>query len=229
MSVSRTGHLIALEGIDGSGKTSLASRLAAALERRGHRTLVTREPGGTSLGRTLRDLLLHTSPGPQPTTELLLYAADRAEHVHTVIRPALERGAIVLSDRYQGSTLAYQGGGRGHPRATLDALHRIATGGLQPNLTLYLRIPPQTALARTNHRQRDRMEHTSLLERAHRAYDAIALHDPTWETLDATQPLELLERQALERTLWSLSEAKARARALGSAHAGAPAIAAHLR
>lgn len=159
------GRFLVLEGIDGCGKTTQLEALAAWLPGSGllppgARLLTTREPGGTGLGRALRELLLH-APAPQapcPEAELLLYAADRAQHVQTVILPALQAGDWVLSDRYAGSTAAYQGHGRGLDRGLIAQLEAIATAGLQPDLTLWLELPLEQSLLRRRQRQADRIE-----------------------------------------------------------------------
>ena len=147
------GRFIVLEGIDGCGKTTQLDHLVrwlptSGLMPDGAGVLRTREPGGTAFGQALRELLLHPAAdvAPAPTAELLLYAADRSQHVETLIRPALERGDWVISDRFSGSTLAYQGYGRGLNRLVIDQLEQIATGGLQPDLTLLLELPLEDSL-----------------------------------------------------------------------------------
>ena len=147
------GVFITLEGVEGCGKTSQARALAEALRRGGRTVVLTREPGGSPIGGTLRSILLSETYAVCPNTELLLYAAERAEHVERLIRPALERGEWVLCDRFGDATRAYQAWGRGLPRADVEALHAFATGGLEPDLTLYLRVPVAEALQRA--RQRD--------------------------------------------------------------------------
>jgi dTMP kinase len=154
-----------LEGIDGCGKTTQLAELAAwlptsGLMPAGASLLCTREPGGTPLGRALRELLLHPPEGAAATTdaELLLYAADRAQHVQERIRPALAAGHWVLSDRFSGSTAAYQGHGRGLPLALIDQLEVIATDGLQADATLWLDLPLAEARRRRGHRAADRIE-----------------------------------------------------------------------
>ena len=160
-----TGRFLVLEGIDGCGKTTQLRQLAdwlpgSGLMPAGARLHLTREPGGTPLGLALRELLLNppdeSSPGP--TAELLLYAADRAQHVERLIRPALKRGDWVLSDRFSGSTIAYQGDGRGLNLQTILDLERIATAGVQPDLTLWLDLPLQESLKRRGARSDDRIE-----------------------------------------------------------------------
>ena len=142
---------ISIEGLDGSGKTTQAQRLHDWLRRRGHDVLLTREPGGTPIGEQIRALLHDLgNTAMQPATELLLYNASRAQLVAEELRPQLERGGIALCDRYADSTLAYQGHGHGHGQ-DLERLRQVidaATGGLQPQLTIFLDIAPREALER---------------------------------------------------------------------------------
>ncbi|CAK6686546.1 Thymidylate kinase [Cyanobium usitatum str. Tous] len=163
--VAPRGRFVVLEGIDGCGKSTQIEALrrwlpTSGLLATGAELLVTREPGGTALGAALRQLLLHP-PGeaaPEPMAELLLYAADRAQHVEQCIRPALAAGHWVLSDRYSGSTAAYQGYGRGLDLARIAQLEELATGGLAPDLTLWLELPLAESLRRRGERTADRIE-----------------------------------------------------------------------
>jgi dTMP kinase len=192
------GRFLVFEGIDGSGKTTQLEALAAWLPTSGlmpsgasvHRS---REPGGTALGLALRQLLLHPPDGtaPCPTAELLLYAADRAQHVETVIRPALAAGDWVLSDRFSGSTAAYQGDGRGLPHLCIAELERIATGGLTPDLTLWLDLPLAASLRRRGHRPADRIEASgeAFLARVGEGFARLA-QERRWWRVDATQAPE---------------------------------------
>jgi len=190
------GRFVALEGIDGCGKTSQLQALAAWLPGSGllppgARLLTTREPGGTPLGQALRQLLLHP-PGdaaPGSTAELLLYAADRAQHVQQCIAPALAAGHWVLSDRFTGSTLAYQGHGRGLSLAVIQQLAAIATAGLTPDLTLWLDLPLAEALRRRGHRPADRIEAAgeAFLGRVAAGFAAQA-GAPGWCRINACQP-----------------------------------------
>lgn len=137
---------ITFEGVDGAGKSTHLAWFADQLRQRGHDVLVTREPGGTPLGERLRDILLNQPM--QAETEALLMFAARLEHVAEVIRPALQRGTWVLSDRFSDASFAYQGGGRGVPLAKLEALERWVHEGLQPDLTLLFDIPVEVARQR---------------------------------------------------------------------------------
>ncbi|MFZ9752573.1 MAG: dTMP kinase [Cyanobium sp.] len=187
------GRFLVLEGIDGCGKTTQLEALAAWLPASGlippgSRLLCTREPGGTPLGRALRELLLHPPEAAAPCTdaELLLYAADRAQHVATVIRPALEAGHWVLSDRFCGSTAAYQGHGRGLPLDRIVALEHFATAGLEADLTLWLDLPLAASLRRRGGRPADRIEAAGLdfLERVAAGFSHLA-QERRWRRIDA--------------------------------------------
>ncbi len=165
------GKLIVFEGGEGAGKTTQLSRMKAwlldsgilnQLQAAGCITdvLMTREPGGTSVGQQIRQLLLQSEPGSlTDRTELLLYAADRAQHVEEILRPAIAEGQLILCDRYTGSTITYQGYGRGFDLSLIHQLNQIATAGLASDLTLWLDIDVELGLARTRQRgAADRME-----------------------------------------------------------------------
>lgn len=184
------GRFIAFEGPEGAGKSTHAERAAAVLRAAGHRVELTAEPGGTPLGERLRELLLHarTTP-PLPLAELFLYLADRAQHVADVIQPALASGAIVLTDRYSASTIAYQGYGRG---LDLDAVTRAdawARGGLSPDLTILLDLPVRTGLQRAHGDDRFHAELEAFHERVRHGFHAQAVADTArWRVIDADQP-----------------------------------------
>jgi len=145
----RGGLFVAFEGGEGAGKSTQARRLAAALTARGYDVVVTFEPGATAVGRKIRDVLLDPANSDMaPRTEAMLYAADRAQHVQEILRPALERGAVVITDRYVDSSLAYQGAGRELDPHEIRRLSRWATDGLYPDLTVLLDVPPEVGLAR---------------------------------------------------------------------------------
>ncbi len=196
----RRGRFLVLEGIDGSGKSSQLERLRAwlpssGLMPAGAQLVTTREPGGTPLGQGLRELLLHPpeEAAPVATAELLLYAADRAQHVQSLIQPALAAGHWVLSDRFAGSTAAYQGHGRGLSLALIDQLEAIATGGLTPDLTLWLDLPLALSAERRGHRGADRIEAAGMpfLERVSAGFARLAT-ERGWTRLEASAtPCEL--------------------------------------
>ena len=155
----RNGYFITLEGGEGAGKSTLQAGLAARLRKAGFRVVLTREPGGTPLGKKLRKALLHGGH-VSPAAELLLYAADRAQHVDSVISPALDKGYVVLCDRFSDSTVAYQGYGRKLDLAAIERLNQMAQQGVEPDLTLWLDLPAEAGLARTRRRSKkgDRLE-----------------------------------------------------------------------
>jgi len=159
------GKFIVFEGIDGSGKTTQINQLSKWLNRtdlipENNQLVITREPGGTKLGQCIRSLLLDTSSetSPDSITELLLYAADRAQHVNEIIRPSLERGDWIISDRFSGSTLAYQGYGRKLDIKLIKNLEIIATQGISPDITFLLEIPVNESIKRRISRKDDRIE-----------------------------------------------------------------------
>lgn len=140
---------VTFEGIEGCGKTTQIRLLSAALTKAGHRVTLTREPGGCPIADKIRAILLDAeNRSLTPSAELLLYAAARAQHIDEVITPALERGDIVLCDRFTDATLAYQGYGRGLDRTTIEQLNAMATSGCRPNLTILLDCPVETGLER---------------------------------------------------------------------------------
>ena len=204
-----TGLFVTFEGGEGSGKSTQLARLAARLRARGLEPVPTREPGGTPLAEGIRDLLLDPARRPGAVSEALLMEAARADLVAHVVRPALAAGRVVLCDRYDDSTLAYQGGGRGLDAGLLATLNRAATGGLVPDLTLLYDVPPELGLARresaagdTNRLDR---EPTEFHARVRRRYLELAAAAPErWVVLDGAAPPDELEHlgwAALERRL----------------------------
>ncbi len=154
---TETGVFLALEGGEGSGKSTQAALLVGWLETLGHQVLLTREPGGTEVGKILRRIVLDNDTGElSPRTEALLYAADKAEHVDRVVLPALAEGRIVLTDRYVDSTLAYQGAGRSLDISEVEHIARWATSSLRPHLTIVLDLDP--AIGHTRFEGADRIE-----------------------------------------------------------------------
>jgi len=203
------GLFVTFEGGEGSGKSTQFARLAARLRARGVEPLVTREPGGTVLAEGIRDLLLDPARRPGAMSEALLMEAARADLVTSLVRPALAAGRVVLCDRYDDSTLAYQGAGRGLDPGLLAILNQAATGGLEPDLTLLYDVPPEVGLARresaagvTNRLDR---EPADFHLRVRRCFLELAAAEPgRWVVLDATATPDELERlgwAALEERL----------------------------
>lgn len=177
----KKGIFITFEGTEGCGKSTQALLLADYLRGLGWEVLLTREPGGTGLGERLRGVLLGSPEALAPVTELLLFAADRAQHVEEVIRPALEAGKAVVCDRYSDSTFAYQHFGRGLPLEAVEAVCRVATGGVVPDLTFVLDVPVEEGLARARGRGLfDRFEDAELAfhERVREGYLELARREP---------------------------------------------------
>jgi dTMP kinase len=196
------GLLLAVEGGEGGGKSTQSRLLAIWLRDQGYDVVATHEPGATKIGMRLRALLLDTShTGLSARAETLMYAADRAEHVDSLIRPALERGAVVVTDRYVDSSLAYQGAGRRLAAADVASLNDWATGGLMPDLTIVLDLPPQAGLMRRE-RSGDRLEAepTEFHERVRRGFLALAEAEPErYLLLDATRPADEISREIQSR------------------------------
>ncbi len=197
---------ITFEGMEGSGKSTALNRVQQALLDEGRGVLLTREPGGSRLGRTLRSILLDLSNDDiVPEAELFLYLADRAQHVGQVIRPALAEGVVVLSDRYADSTVVYQGYGRGLDPERLRELNDMAVGGLWPDLTLVFDLPPEEGLRRAMTRNlregtsvsegRFEAEHLAFHARVREGYLTwAALHPARFRVVDATRtPDEVFE------------------------------------
>jgi dTMP kinase len=193
-----SGKFITFEGIDGSGKSTQLRMLAGDLRARGIDCLTTQEPGGTPLGRRLREAFLETEETVAPMAELLAFAADRAQHVEFLIKPALAEGRVVISDRYADATFAYQGAGRGFPEQKVNQVIELATGGLKPHLTLFFDITVEEAIRRMSardeyHTKKNRMdeETAEFYERVRNAYLGIAKHESQrFCVIDAARPIE---------------------------------------
>jgi dTMP kinase len=198
------GLYITIEGLDGSGKTTQLERLAAWLADAGHTVVATREPGGTEVGQLVRDIVLHHRGDIAPRAEALLFAADRAHHIATKVRPALERGEVVLQDRYIDSSVAFQGGGRVLEPGDVRRVSEWATDGLYPALTVLLDLDPAVARQRIDAAQKvfDRIEAEAVEfnQRIRAAYLGMAAAEPErWLVLDATLPAAELEVAIRER------------------------------
>ena len=202
------GAFLVVEGPDGAGKTTLAAQLAQRLRAAGLEAREVREPGGTPLAERARDLALAPEFGAAPLAELFLMLAARADNVAKTIQPALAAGHVVISDRFELSTEAYQIAGRQLPREAVLAANRLATGGLVPDLTLVVDVPVETGLARQGKagKRPDRIEgdDRALHERVARAFAAAA--GPSVVHLDGTRPAEEVERQAWQAVRQRLGE-----------------------
>lgn len=201
-----TGLFFTLEGIDGSGKSTQMHLLAEALRAAGHEVVTTFEPGDTNIGRIVRKAVLELHEEVDPMAEMLLFAADRAQHVKHLILPALEEGKIVISDRYADSTEVYQGVARGFQSGGVVAqVIELATGGLKPDLTLFYDIPIAEATQRMHNRvetgkELDRLDKEKLKfhELAREGYMAIAAREPErFRVIEADVPPDELHRKTM--------------------------------
>jgi dTMP kinase len=189
------GLFVSFEGIDRSGKTTQARLLVDAL---GDEALAVREPGGTTVGERVRELLKDPSIEIGAHAEALLFAAARAELVEQVVRPALDDGRVVVSDRYVDSSLAYQGAARGLGVAAVAHVNEWATGGLVPDLTIFLELPAGDAFARGGEEDRFEAEGAGLQERVRQAYEDLAATEPgRWKRVDAARPTEAVHADVL--------------------------------
>lgn len=200
------GKFITFEGIDGSGKSTQLRMLASELLMKGCNVLTTCEPGGTPLGRRLREAFLETEENVSPLAELLLFAADRAQHVNFLVKPALDEGKIVISDRYADATFAYQGAGRGFSENVVNQVIEIATEGLKPDLTLFFDLPVEKAVLRTHSRdgagiEKNRMDKESaqFYDRVRQAYLKIAANEPErFRTINAEGSTSEVQARVME-------------------------------
>ncbi|MFN2502266.1 MAG: dTMP kinase [Pyrinomonadaceae bacterium] len=203
------GKFITFEGIDGSGKSTQLRMLAEYLRNRAVDFITTCEPGGTELGRQLRRAFLETTDTVAPMAELLSFAADRAQHVEHLIKPALDEGKLVISDRYADATYAYQGAGRGFPAASVLNVIELATGGLKPDLTLFFDITVDEATRRMSDRseteaRKNRMDEETVdfYTRVRDAYIGVARSEPErFHVIDAAGPVDQIHEKVIEEVL----------------------------
>lgn len=187
-----SGRFLTLEGGEGVGKSTNLSLVVELIEAAGHTVVTTREPGGTPLAEEIRELFLGVrEERVAGLTELLLIFAARAQHLETVIRPALAAGSWVVCDRFTDATFAYQGGGRGLPAAQIEALEQLVQGDLRPDLTLYLDVPVEVGQARIEGREHDRMEREQrdFYESVRATYLDLAARHPRIRVIDAARSL----------------------------------------
>lgn len=207
----KKGVFISFEGIEGTGKSTQARLLHDALEKRGHRAVLTEEPGGTEISLAIRALLLDARHrGMDPIAELLLYAAARRQHVVEVVNPALEKGMVVITDRFSDSTRAYQGRARGLGTDIIDSLDALVTGGLRPHLTLLLDMEVEAGLRRNikaNKSDRLEQEDAAFHERVRRGYLEIQKAEPERVRLiDAARDIGEVHGAALDIVLGFLEK-----------------------
>jgi dTMP kinase len=204
------GVFVCFEGGEGAGKSTQSRELRRWLEAEGYAVRLTFEPGDTEVGRKLRQIVLDPATGElSDRTETLLYAADKAEHVHTVVRPALDRGEVVITDRYVDSTLAYQGAGRPLEVAEVEHVARWATHDLRPHLTVVLDLEPSHGLGRFEARDRIEGESVEFHQRVREAYHRLAGESPDhYLVLDARLPVAVIAAAVAERLQPLLHQAK---------------------
>ncbi len=209
-----SGRLVTFEGGEAAGKSTQIRLLSERLQALGHRVLIVREPGGTPVGERIRELLKHApeSKGIEPSTELFLLSASRAELVAKVIRPALIGGAIVLMDRFFDSTLAYQGGGRGISRVSLDLIIGLSVGTTRPDLTFLLRVSAEATRERLGRRNLSsppvtdhfEAESKSFFDRVYAAYDRLAIEE-------ADRVVEVNGDKSIEEvaaSIWTIAQSR---------------------
>ena len=210
------GKFIVIEGIDGCGKTTQIDELSkwlpkSGLLKKGSKLITTREPGGSQLGKKLRSLILDNNENNKPSSlaELLLYSADRAEHVSKIIAPALKNDDWVISDRFADSTLAYQGYGRNINLEIIKNIESIVCQGEYPDLTFFLEISPEESILRRKNEIPDRIESEGIkfLEKVNKGFKLIA-KEKNWEVISATQNIQNISNQIKETVLRYFSDGK---------------------
>lgn len=208
------GIFITLEGPEGAGKTTQLKLLSKHLEELGLTHVITRDPGGTALGKPIRRILLNSEAPVHPVTELLLYEADRAQNVSEIITPNLKAGRIVFCDRYTDSTLAYQGYGRNIDFKLIDMLNEVATQGLRPDLTVLFDIESEAGLSRLHPSGHDRLEREALdfHQKVRRGYLELAASEPErWRIIDAAGPMSKVQEDLRKAVMEKIESMKAKA------------------
>lgn len=193
------GLFITFEGCDGSGKTTQLNLLADFLKEKGCEVLITREPGAVGLGEKIRELLLNYDGEVSQKCESFLFLADRAQHIDTIVKPAVEKGIIVLCDRHTDSTIAYQGHGRGLNIDELNKLNTLATGGMKPDLTLLFDVDSETSMQRVG-TNKDRMESAGLefQKKVRNGYLTLAKQEPNRiKVFNSSKSIEQLHQEVL--------------------------------
>ncbi|MCB2223336.1 MAG: dTMP kinase [Actinobacteria bacterium] len=186
-------HYLAVEGVDGAGKTTVAAAIVSALEAEGREVVAVREPGGTATGEAIRRILLHSDDSVAAWAEALLFAASRAQLAAEVVAPALARGAVVVSDRTVYSSLAYQGGARGLGIGRVRDVNEAGLQGIWPDRVLLLEVDAAAGLAREDAADRISVEGVALQSRVAEAYAAMAAEDPVrFVVVDASRPIEVV-------------------------------------
>ena len=208
------GYFITFEGPDGSGKTTQIGLLKDYLKEIGFEVVVTREPGGTSIGEAIREIILDSAYGEMtPVTEMLLYAAARAQHVDELIKPALESGKIVLCDRFVDSSLAYQGFGRGLGIELIERVNKVALNGINPDMTFFFDLDPKEGLKRGQARGEgaDRLELESMdfHQRVYDGFNGLCLRYPDrFKRVDASMGIHDIHKETINRILQLLKDKK---------------------
>ena len=203
----KQGFFLTIEGIEGAGKSTLAEALAQHIRGQGREVVLTREPGGTGIGDAIRGILLSDSDAMCDRTELLLFEAARAQHVDELIKHAIDRGAVVICDRFADSSLAYQGEARGFGLEAVRALNDFATAGLRPDLTILLDLPAHVGLARQRNVDRISSQGLAFHESVRSGYLSLAQDDTVrFRVIDAVKGVDEVMKQALSNVDAALTE-----------------------
>lgn len=198
------GFLLTIEGIDGSGKSTFSKKLKKIFEKKGYHVVLTKEPGATKLGKHLRLLLGTNNFSLCPKTEYLLFAADRAQHIKDIVKPSLENGSIVISDRMADSSVAYQGYGRELSRDIIKKINQWTMNDIEPDLTIYLKINYETMLQRISNRKNIstfEQEHADFFRRVIKGFENLMNERNNILYIDASQSFESVKKEVIDKTL----------------------------